>query len=178
MAQLCAPSPAPRVTFPHPGQQLQGTRVPCTPISYQRQQLVALQGHVQSRVPLLVLGVDAAASVHQQWHQPHVGLLHSQVQRGLQLTVASVHITVALGRGGHGLNPGTVGGPDTPVRSPWDSVHTSWMRTCATSPWLLKAARCSAVNPSSFLASTSCRARARILLTALWEQGDASGVKG
>ena len=101
-----------------------------------------------------------------------------EVQWGLQLTVASVHITVALGRGGHGLNPGNLVGPDTPVRSPGDSVHTSWMRTWATSPWLLKAARCSAVKPSSFLASTSCRARARILLTALWEQRDASGVRG
>lgn len=50
------------------------------------------------------------------------------------------------------------------------------MRVCATSQWLLRAARCRAVKPSSFLASTSCRARARTLLTALWEQGDVAGL--
>lgn len=55
-------------------------------------------------------------------------------------------------------------------------VHTSRIRACATSQWLLREARCRAVKPSSFLASTSCRARARTLLTALWERGHMAGV--
>lgn len=41
------------------------------------------------------------------------------------------------------------------------------MRISATSRWLLRAARCSAEKPSSFLTSTSCRARARIFSVAL-----------
>lgn len=69
---------------------------------------MTLQCHMQSCVPLLVLGIDAAASVHQQRHQPHVGLLHSQVQRGLELTVANIHVTMALGGGG---GTGSVQGP-------------------------------------------------------------------
>lgn len=44
---------------------------------------------------------------------------------------------------------------------------TSLMRISATSMWLLRAARCRAVNPSSFLESTSCRALARIFFMAL-----------
>lgn len=44
---------------------------------------------------------------------------------------------------------------------------TSLMRISATSRWLLRAARCSAEKPSSFLTSTSCRARARIFSVAL-----------
>lgn len=52
------------------------------------------------------------------------------------------------------------------------------MRIWATSQWLLRAARCSAAKPSSFLASTSCRARARILRTALqWQQRLRLGVE-
>lgn len=44
---------------------------------------------------------------------------------------------------------------------------TSLMRISATSRWLLRAARCNAEKPSSFLTSTSCRARARIFSVAL-----------
>lgn len=102
-----------------------------------------------------------------------MSLLHGQVQGGLELTVANVHITAALRRGkGSAQGPQVSPGPRGPVL-----VHTSRMRIWATSRWLLRAARCKAVKPSSFLASTSCRARARILLTALWEQGDVSGVR-
>lgn len=111
--------------------------------------------------PLLVLGVDAAAGVHQlDGTSPTWACCTARCMRGLQLTVGGVHITVALGRGGHGLNPGTVGALTPQSRSPGDSVHTSWTREPVPPPtWLLKAARCSAVNPSSFLASTSCRTR-------------------
>jgi hypothetical protein len=66
-----------------------------------------LQCHVQGCVSLLVFSVDTAASVHQQWHQSHVSLLHSQVQRGLELPVAHIHITATLGAV-HRLNPGTL----------------------------------------------------------------------
>lgn len=145
-------SAAPRPTLPHPGQQLQGPRVPPGPIGRQGQQLVTLQCHVQGRVPLLILGIDAAASVHQQRHEAHVGLLHRQVQCGLELPVADVHVTAALGRGKGG------GWAQAPARDPPPSlgcVHTSRMRIWITSRWLLRAARCKAVKPSSFLASTS-----------------------
>lgn len=129
---------------------------------------MTLQRHVQGCVPVLILGIDTAASVHEQQHQPHVGLLYRQVERGLELTVSNIHITAALRRGQHRLSPGTRTHrlPPTPGLAR-DHVHTSRMRIWATSQWLLRAARCNAVKPSSFLASTSCRARARILLTAL-----------
>lgn len=68
------------------------------------------QCHVQGRVPILVLGIDAAASVHQQGHQPHVGLLHGQVQRGLELTALDIHVTAALG-GGAEVQPRDPDGP-------------------------------------------------------------------
>lgn len=141
---------------------------------------MTLQCQVQGCVPLLVLGIDAAASVHQQRHQPHVGLLHGQVQCRLELTVSNIHITAALGVGvGTGSAQGRLVGPDSPSQGwPGPCVCTSRMRIWATSRWLLRAARCNAVKPSSFLASTSCRARARILLTALLGQGDVPGVMG
>lgn len=60
---------------------------------------MALQCHMQGCVPLLILGVNTATSIHQQWHQPHVGLLHGQMQWGLKLPVAHIHITAALGKG-------------------------------------------------------------------------------
>lgn len=105
------PEPAARSTLPHPGQQLQGPWVPPSPVGRQGQQLVMPQCHVQGRVPLLVLGVDAAASVHQQQHQPDVRLPHGQVQRGLQLVVAHIHVAAALGGGGTGS-----------ARGPWRAL--------------------------------------------------------
>lgn len=155
------PLTAPRVAFPHPGQQLQGDPgPPAPPISYQRQQLDSAAGpraepcpppHRPRRWPCSRRPPAVAPA---PW-----ACCTARCSGDCSTYGCGVHITVALGRGGHGLpTQGPMGGPDTPVRSPGDSVHTSWMRTCATSPWLLKAARCSAVNPSSFLASTSCRA--------------------
>lgn len=94
----------PRLTLSHPGQQWR------CPTSCQGQQLVTLQGHVQSRVSVLVLCIDTAPGGCQQGHQPHVGLLHCQMQRRLQLSVADVHIAAALGVRGTGSAQAPAGG--------------------------------------------------------------------
>lgn len=73
---------------------------------------------------------------------------------------------------------------DTQVTFSWwwlgyDNLSlTSLMRISATSLWLLRAARCRAVKPSSFLESTSCRALARIFLMALecWRLAEMEGL--
>lgn len=107
-------------SLPHPGQQLQGPWVPPSPVSHQGQQLMTLQCHVQGCVPLLVLCVDTTTSIHQQRHQPHVALLHRQVQRGLEFAVASIDIAAALGRGCR----------LSPVPPPWPSCHPWGGGTC------------------------------------------------
>lgn len=87
---------------------------------------MTLQGHVQSRVSILVLCIDAAPGGRQQGHQPHVGLLHCQMQRRLQLSVADVHIAAALEVRGTGSAqaPVVVRGPSRwPL--PWPIPHLS-----------------------------------------------------
>ena len=59
-------------------------------------QLGPAEGHVQGRVPVLVLHVDVGALRHQQLQQPLVALRHRQLQRRLVAVVADVDVAAAL----------------------------------------------------------------------------------
>lgn len=121
-------------------------------------------------VSILILHVDVGALCHQQLHQLGVPLRHCQLQRRLVAVVPDVDVAASLREFGcftelMELNPRVESGSTCWLCS--GLQLTSLMRISATSRWLLRAARCNAEKPSSFLTSTSCRARARIFSVAL-----------
>lgn len=126
---------------------------------------------MHGRVSVLVLHVDVGALGHQQLHQFGVALRHRQLQRRLVPVVADVDVAASLWRrskGGQNCNVLSNVLKRFCVHSTRENRQlTSLTRISATSRWLFREARCSAEKPSSFLTSTSCRARARIFSVAL-----------
>lgn len=138
---------------------------------------------MHGRVTVLVLHVNIGTLCHQQLHQVSVALRHRQLQRRLVTVVADVDVASSLWKISQGkkyvdfpLEEKGRGKSKVLLNFFLDGFEriicsglqlTSLMRISATSRWLLRAARCSAEKPSSFLTSTSCRARARIFSVAL-----------